>query len=177
MTLRRGSNRVRVVSNRRKTAWNAGPGGITTRAISAPGASFVGQSIQAVGEGLTIARIRGRLSWYLTLATSVSDGFQGSFGIGIASLAAVTAGVGSVPTPITEQGSENWLYWTPLSVHGAVVSSTALGEETKETIEIDTKAMRKFPTDLAIYAILELVETGVATADLHFDSRVLAFLP
>ncbi len=176
-SFRRGSSRVHPTSNRRKTAWADGPGGTTTRAISAPGASFVGAAVQPLAEGLTVARIRGRLDWYLTLATAASDGFQGAFGIGIATVAAVTAGVASVPTPITEQSSENWLYWTPLSAHGAVVSSTALGEETKQSIEIDTKAMRKFPSELSVYAILELVESGTATADLHFDSRMLFFLP
>ena len=169
---RRRSSLVRGPAHR--TSWGDGPGGTGVRAISASGASFVGSAIQPTVEALTCIRIRGRLSWHLKSAAANGDGFAGAFAIGIASFAAVTAGVASVPTPITDRGSENWLYWAAISVHGATSGSlTAVPGALSERIEVDTKAMRRFPSDMAIYAMIDLVEIGTATADLFFDSRML----
>ena len=177
---RRGSFPVR--GQRRLTAWNDGTGGTTTTAISGNGSTFVGSAFQAVSEGLTLIRIRGYFDTRLTLATSANDGFHWAFGIGIASLAAVTAGVASVPTPLTEQGSENWLYWMSGVNRGAQAFSAGGGPGMEQAgtffrFEIDSKAMRKLPTDLSIYAIIEVVENGVATMDVMHDSRSLVKLP
>ena len=43
--------------------------------------------------------------------------------------------------------------------------------------EVDSKAMRKFPSEFSLYAAIEVVEIGVAELDVFFDSRVLVFLP
>ena len=40
-------------------------------------------------------------------------------------------------------------------------------------LEVDSKAMRKFPVEMALYAVVEIVEVGTATINFHFDSRVL----
>ena len=143
---------------------------------------FVGSALVPTVEGLTIARIRGYFEARLTLATAANDGFSGAFGIGIASAAAVALGVNGLPTPLTEQGAENWLYWQAFSVFGAQAYSAggAPGMEQHGTYfrtEIDTKAMRKFPSDLALYACAEFVEVGIATMDVWHDSRALVFLP
>jgi len=176
VAIRRGSSRARV-PQRRRSSWEEGPGGTTGLGLSGSTIQFLGSAVTPFEDGNTIVRLRGRFSWFQTLATSVGDGFQGAFGIGLATQAAVVAGTGSVPTPITEQAWDGWLYWTPLSVHGAVVSSTALGEETKQDIEVDTKAMRKWREEDALYAMLEIVEVGTATATAFFDSRILMKLP
>jgi len=162
---------------RRKSSWEPGPGGTGLTQFSTSSAFFVGSFVIPLTAGLTIVRIRGLLSFYLTTITSVGNGFQGAFGIGIASAAAVNAGIASVPTPITELDNENWLYWTVLSAHGSVPLSTSLGEETKQSIVVDTKAMRKFDDGLAIYAAAEVVELGTAVGELFFDSRALALIP
>jgi len=176
VAIRRGSSRARV-PQRRRNSWEEGPGSTTGLGVSGSTIQFLGSALQPTLDGLTLARLRGRFSWFLTLATSAGDGFQGAFGIGVATAAAVTAGTGSVPTPITEQAWDGWLYWTPLSIHGAVVSSTALGEETKQDFEVDSKAMRKLKEEDAIYAMLEIIEVGTATATAFFDSRILLKLP
>ena len=174
----RGLSRGRPVTVARQTAWGVGPGSTAASTINATGSQLVGSAITATVEGATVIRIRGEIAMYLTLATGVNDGFQGAFGIGIASLAAVTAGIGSVPTPITEQGSESWLYWAAFSIHGPVVSSTSLESgPTSQRFMVDTKAMRKLPTELVIYAALQSVEAGTATGQLFFDSRALVKLP
>jgi len=146
---------------------------VAVTALSATANQFVGSAINPLTDGLTVVRLRGRFSIYLTLATAVGDGFQGAFGIGLATAAAVAVGATAVPTPITEQQWDGWLYWTPISVHGAVVSSTALGNETKMDFEVDTKAMRKLTTEDALYSMIQVTEIGTATAEVFFDSRVL----
>ena len=174
MARSRGFRQVPVRSSpKRLTSWEEGPGGTAALGLSASTIQFLGAALTPTQDGLTQIRLRGRLSWFLTLATSAGDGFQGAFGIGKATAAAVLAGTGSVPTPITEQAWDGWLYWTPISIHGAVVSSTALGNETKQDFEIDTKAMRKLYEEDSIYAMIEIVEIGTATATMFFDSRIL----
>ena len=171
-------------SQRRLTAWALGPGGQTADTITTGAAKFVGSAIQAQVEGLTVIRIRGRLIAHLGLVTAALDGFLGAFGIGIASFAAVTAGIASVPTPLTESDSENWLYWTPIQLIGTQIGTATLNPIGTQmatvgsvNLEVDTKAMRKFPSDLAIYAAMEFTEIGAATAGLEFDSRALVKLP
>ena len=164
-------------SSRRQTGWSVGPGDELATTITAAGSTLIGTAIVATTDGTTIVRIRGFLRAFLNNATSNGDGFQGAFGIGIASLAAVTAGVGSVSTPITEIGSDNWLFWHVLSLHAAEASEATFGDETMQDIVVDTKAMRKAPTDLAIYAAVEVVEIGTASMTMFFDSRSLAKLP
>ena len=165
-------------SSRRKTAWGLGPGSEAVTNMSSSAAGFVGGFVVPTIPGLTIARIRGRLRAFLTLGTNPGDGFAGAFGIGIATETAINAGIASVPTPINEMESENWLYWTPFYIFSPVVSSTEANSPTMDfSIEIDTKAMRKFPEDMAVYAALEVVEVGTATGQMWFESRVLALLP
>jgi len=173
----RGIPRGRVQSPRRKTSWEAGTGGTAAGAVSASTATFVGSAVAPTVFGSTVVRIRGQLDLMLILATSAGDGFQGAFGIGIATTAAVVAGIASVPTPIAEQGSENWLFWHAVSIHNPIASSTAFTRSAFQRIIIDSKAMRKFedPT-MSLYAALELVEIGTATVNIQHDSRLLLML-
>ncbi len=174
----RGFSRGQV-SSRRQTAWADGPGGTAITIRSSTGSAFVGAAIVPLVEGLTVIRIRGQLVAYLESALAVQDGLQGAFGIGIATLAAVTAGIASVPTPITEMESENWLYWTPLSLHAkTALEANDWGVASQILLEVDTKAMRKFPGEMAVYAAVEFgTSIGTATANIFFDSRALVKLP
>ena len=170
MARQRGFPRVATRGPRRQTSWGFGPGGTAVTSFTASTTAFVGSAVVPVQEGMTIVRLRGRLRTYLKTAMASGDGFQGAFGIGIAPTVGVASGVGAVPSPITEQDSENWLYWTPISIHGGV----NLQDETSMNIEVDSKAMRKFTDDeISLYAMIELIEIGAATADLFFDSRIL----
>ncbi len=133
-----------------------------------------------VTPGQTVVRIRGYFRAMLTLATVTNDGFHGAFGIGIATLAATTAGGGSVPTPITEQGSDNWLYHRYFSVQAGFPFATGADPAGNfhgfVDFEVDSKAMRKSPLETAIYASLEVTRVGTANMEVHFDSRVLVKL-
>ena len=166
--------------SRRKTSWELGPGDCTETEFSATGAAFVGMALTPTVDGLTLVRLRGRLHVFLSVSAIPGTGFCGAFGIGIATVAAVTAGAASVPTPITEQGWDGWIYWTPIQVFntGNTLSDgvNAIGATQIETV--DSKAMRKLREEDAIYAAIEFsVEEGATTVETRFDSRILAMLP
>ena len=181
----RGSRQV-AARSRRSTAWDAGTGGTGTTAITASESVFLGSAVSLVAgvSKLTVVRTRGEFLAFLTQASALDNGFRGAFGIGIASLAAVTAGIASVPTPISDAGSDNWLYHrffacvTPRALTGA----TALDVDNVNVVsaavryEVDSKAMRIMTDDQALYACVEVVEAGTALLRVSFDSRILAKL-
>ena len=163
--------------SRRSTSWGLGPGGTVLTSVSASSAGFVGSGVIATVEGLTLIRTRGRFNMFMAGAgSSDGDGMQGAFGIGIAQTVAVDAGIASVSTPITNQADENWIYWTPLSVHNGDVS-IGLSPQVQMNFEVDSKAMRKIPVDVTLYAAFELVEIGAGSVSLFFDSRILVKNP
>ena len=164
--------------HRRESSWGLGPGSSTLTSISTTTPAFLGSAIVPLDLGMTIVRIRGYLRVVLRSAAALGDNLTGAMGIGIATFAAVTAGIGSVPTPITEQDSDNWLYWTPVQVGSMATTAQwgSAGWALFET-EVDTKAMRKFPDEMAIYAAIELAtEVGTVTVNAFFDSRALLLL-
>ena len=186
MARRSGFRPARVAPSRRISAWTVGPGGTTLEpVISASTTQFVGSAIQlsAGVEALTHVRLRGELLLWLQTSSVASGGYRGAFGIGIATLAAVTAGFASVPTPLTEADADNWLYHRFFSlVSGGVLvlADTKKGPDSdivqSTRIEVDSKAMRKMRSEDAIYAIIEVVEQGVATMNVSFNSRSLVKL-
>ena len=89
---------------------------------------------------------------------------------------AFAGGIGNVPTPITEQDWDGWLYWTPISVHVQDAADPGLGRGSTQIVEVDSKAMRKFDEGDTLMAVIELVEVGTATGDIWFDSRALFLL-
>ena len=175
---RRGSFQVGTTT-RRRTAWADGTGGTAITTITSVTPSFVGSSVVPAVEGLTIVRIRGYFRAIQTSKTTAGDGFRFAFGIGLATFAAVTAGIASVPTPLAEQDSENWLFWHAGRVQ-AITGTEADGANAFGIVfdfEIDSKAMRRFPGESALYAAIEQVETGTATMEVSHDSRLLVKLP
>jgi len=160
---------------RRPTDWFQGPGGVAVNSVSATGASFVAGTAAIQGTaGETIIRIRGRTSAVLLSATSDGDGFAGALGIGITSAAAITVGVGSVPTPITEASWDGWLWHSFVSAHSGL-SAEVGGPGCGWELEIDSKAMRKLDDPaMSIYGALEFTEIGAATMSVFFNTRVLA---
>ena len=163
---------------RRKTSWAFGPGSGSLVDVTATTAVFVGSLLAPGQEGITLARLRGRFRAQLLLVGSANDGMTGAFGIAIATTAALAAGVNSVPTPITEQSWDGWLYWAPTQLFG--VSTSVFPQENGSNLdyEVDSKAMRKMDADQSLYAIWEGdSETGTVTQRMIFDSRVLFMLP
>ncbi len=166
--------RNQIRSPRRRTEWFAGVGSQAATALSGVGSTLLGNSIVTTFGEETLVRTRGLLSIVMKTAASVGEGFLGAVGIGIVSTAALTAGVASVPTPVTEVSWDGWLWHTFFALH----ESLGGGGEHVLQIPIDSKAMRKLETDMSFYAVVEVgVEIGTATADVFLDTRMLAKLP
>ena len=115
-------------------------------------------------------------------ATNLEDGFFGAFGIGLARSPAFDAGVASLPTPISEEFQDNWLYHRYLtSLSQGAISAAGVsisgGQQDATTaairFEVDSKAMRKMNIGDVIYAAVEFTLAGSATAAWSFNSRML----
>jgi len=148
----------------------------------------VGSSSQLAGvfvatlvDGLTLIRTRGDFLCYLRSAGAVGNGFHGAFGIAKATFPAISAGVASIPTPIMEEDWDGWLfhkYFTILApgpIAVATAAQEALQGATAQALrfEVDSKAMRKSDVNEAFYAVVEVIEIGVADMDWAFNSRML----
>ena len=163
---------------RRRVGWDDGTGGVPAQAVTGSTVAFVGNAVSVLTDGTTLVRTRGQLDVFLAGYSAAGDGYQGAFGIGVTTLAAVTVGITAVPTPITEQTWDGWLYWTPISVHGgeATAGDKDFGPAHQRTI-VDSKAMRKLKEDQSLFAVWEVTEIGTATAHIFWDSRCLYKLP
>jgi len=171
-------------SSRRLTAWSEGVGGTAETAVTSVTPQFLGDSLEPGIPGLTLIRLRGELLISLTQASAAKDGMIGAVAIGIATKAAILAGVVSVPTPITEQDSENWLWYQAFAVVcptiGTGVSDGVSSASTSASfrVTIDSKAMRKLPEEMALYAMIEVgSELGAAAVSVFLDTRALFKLP
>ena len=180
----RGSTSLRR-SVRHRSSWEVGPqtsGGGAPQAIGASVAQAAGTGMVALVDGITLIRTRGELLMWLVTANAAGDGYHGAFGIAKATAAAFTSGIASVPTPITEDSWDGWLYHRFFSIHsvGAIGVSTAADEQNQSNnvtaalrIEVDSKAMRKIDIDEVFYAAIEVTEHGTADMEWAFNSRTL----
>ncbi len=173
MARRSGFSRGRPSSSGVSRQWNAGTGGTAVTTVSGTSQGFLGSAVQPTADELTVMRTRGLLDLFVSGApSSDGDGFFGAVGIGVTSAAAVATGIGSVPTPLRDVGWMGWLWHSFVSVHWQDVSQ-AVGNAAHLRIEMDSKAMRKFGPDSALYCAFDLVEIGTASVDVFFDSRIL----
>ncbi len=172
-------------SQRHRPTWGVGP---QTNNIGGPQAlsstiAQLGTTISTPAiDALTLIRTRGEFVGWLTAATAGSDGFHGAMGIAKATTAALVAGVASVPTPLTEDAWEGWLYhrYFALLAGGTIASATAAqqADQVNPTsasirLEVDSKAMRKINTDESFFVVTEVVEHGTASMQWTFNSRLL----
>ena len=173
MARRRGfTQTVRV---RKSRDWGLGPGSEDGTAITATGSTLIGAGVAPLGaQELTVARIRGLLTANIFSTAANGDGFFGAFGIGKVPVTAFAAGIGSVPTPITEIDWDGWLYHTFIDVRrGAASLTNGMGFQ---RVEIDSKAMRKLDSQEVIYGVLEVKEVGTVEMRVFFNTRALFLL-
>ena len=169
-----GVSRPRVQGPKRLTQWGLGVGGTGVTGFSASSAAFLGSGVTFGASG-TVVRIRGSLSAFLASYTSAGDGYHCAAGIGVVSSAAFTAGIASVPTPLTEGAWDGWMWHRFFDVHGSLAAgSTSVGVVNSGVdIEVDTKAMRKVSDEMTVFAAVEVVEIGAASMNMFFDIRLL----
>ena len=162
-------------SGRRLTEWAQGPAELTAASVTSNTTAVWTTATEAL-EQLTIVRLRGELTVFIEVATSVGDGFLNfSVGIGVASIDAISAGAGSLPTP---DGDDDWGGWIWHSKHGALVSlettEVARGPMGAIRETIDSKAMRKMSRNEGLFGSIQFAgEVGTATARFNADTRML----
>jgi len=153
---------------RRRTHWTDIAGAAT---IVSSGSSLLATSV-ASHEGETIVRIRGLVTLVGSIFTADGDGFFGAFGVGVVTTAAATAGVTSIPTPITEGGWDGWMLHNYLAIErGETGVSDGAGFH---RVVLDSKAMRKLNEDESLVFVWEGTETGTVTAAIQFRARILS---
>ena len=163
---------------RRKTSWDSGPGGTTIGVLSAGGLGVIGSVQQATTDGLTLVRLRGQLTMWLQAATAAGDGFTGAFGIGIAEQNALAIGSTAIPSPVTDRDWDGWIFWHPVQLFAGVAAETfGNAGSPVDRVIVDSKSMRKLDIGDGLFAVVELVLEGAATAEFTFDSRALLKLP
>ena len=166
---------------KRRKGWELGPGDAGRQVVLASATAVIAVSgAQLLQDGLTLLRTRGSLTFLLTGTGSIADGLSGAIGMGIVRLPAFNVGVTAVPTPITEQDWDGWLWWHAFSMR-SVTSTIADGANAagiSDRVIIDTKAMRKLDEDDVLYFAIETVdEVSTAVLQWHIDTRVLLALP
>jgi len=176
---RSGFNRGNARS-RRRTGWEEGPGSSSVAAaFSASGSAILGAGLVALADGLTVARIRGNMELVLNSATAALSGYHGAVGIGKTTSEAFTVGITALPTPLTDADWDGWMWHSFYDLH-AVTGAASDGVNAVSNylrIPVDSKAMRKFDLSDTLFVVTEVIEVGVATMSIHFDSRILLFLP
>ena len=186
MARSRGGLRVQTTRRpNRLTGWDIGPGGTSSVSVSSSSSVFLGSFVFPSQDGFTVIRTRGEFLALLTSAAGQDNGFTGAFGIGKATTQAISAGAASVPTPITEEEWDGWLYhrYFSLTASSIIDGSAAADHDFINVntamlrLEVDSKAMRKLATEDGLFAIIEVVESGTAVMLVHFNCRMLFKLP
>ena len=165
-------------SARRATAWSQGPADVGGGA-SASGSSLWSASVTPAVEGLTLIRTRGIFSVTQATAGVALDGFFGAIGIQMITAEAAAIGITAIPTPLDDENWDGWLFHQYFDVRSAT-ATFADGVNSGGVfarIEIDSKAMRKFPGGSVLVGVTEVVESGTATIETHGSTRMLFKLP
>ena len=160
---------------RRKTVWSVGPQEVDRNLTSSTAVLWSAGVVLAAAQEATIVRIRGLVSATLLASAATGDGFFGAYGIGIVTTAAFTAGIASVPTPLTEEDWDGWMWHTYFDIR-APTATIADGVNAVGAVNrtvIDSKAMRKFTGDMTLFGATEVVESGTSNVEIQGQTRVL----
>ncbi len=151
---RRGS------SQRRPTFWE----GATFQALpSIAGAPATVSTLvtEALLENVpepTVVRIRGS---YVYSETAIDGTAACAMGIMLVDKAALAVGIGSLPTPLADIGSD-WIWWDIFGLDN--VGTVAADPVRTGSRMIDSKAMRKVKMNEQLVLITEVVALGAAAA-------------
>ena len=164
-------------SQRRRVGWSDGPGDISTfAAVTASSVAIVGNGAIALGDGITVVRIRGILQLILTAASAPLDGFTGAFGICVVTEDAFAVGVTAVPDPVDDVGWDGWMWHSFYSLIQPIAFAAQSAATSNQTLVIDTKAMRKLHASDVIILVGEHLESGTAAMIVVGGSRALTKL-
>ena len=137
---------------RRATQWLGSALGTDVIALAA-GASTIDQTFAFV-EPATIVRTRGSI-WVTSDQVATTEHPFGALGVAVVTDQAAAAGVASVPTPITENDSDDWLLWTPFAQSVRFASGIGFDSQAFSRFDFDSKAMRKVDDNSTAVVMIE----------------------
>ncbi len=108
---------------------------------------------------VTVRRIRGRLM-VGSDQVAASEDQLGALGAGIFSATAITAGVASLPDPVTDVGSDVWQLYVHIGQNVQFLTAAGIRPDFLWAYEFDSKAMRRIPEG---YGIAFVVANASAT--------------
>ena len=167
--------RVGRTSVRRPTFWT----GFQTSEIvlNAGGpASFLVVITEAALENVpnpTLIRSRGEWSASMTVSTDAAAVVVGA-GLAVVDSRAATAGVASLPRPLLESDSDDWLWWGVMYLKNSVAGLTDIMPSRSK--ELDSKAMRKIGSNEVVVAVFEAFDptaTAIVTTQVQMSARIL----
>ena len=163
------------VRSRRSKDWAFGPSAVD-QTLNATGSLIWSIGVQTVLGELTIIRTRGIVNVTQNVGSAAQDGMAGAHGIALVTTQAFTAGVVSIPTPVSENEWDGWLWHSFFDVR-VITATIADGVNAMSVIDrqvIDSKAMRKgFDESMTLVGVTEVVEGGTASIEIHANTRVL----
>ncbi len=146
MGLRRGQ--------RRATEW-IGSADSTAVSSLAAGAGVLNQSFAFSAEPATVVRTRGSL-WVASDQVAATEEPFGALGFIVVRDAAFSAGVASIPTPITEEGDDGWFLWQAFLASFQAGGGTYTGDVNQYVrYDFDSKAQRKVQDGDTVVVMLE----------------------
>ena len=167
-------NPVRPRSGRRRaTDWELGFVSTSATNVAAGAAVLVGSISAALLDPEapgTIIRTRGRVM-ILSDNAAAGENQIGAMGISLVSDQARSAGIASIPSPVSQATWDGWFVFKTL-YNGHKIAGTNL-VVSAATFEIDSKAMRKFEGDQAIVLVVENANVVDHSFDFFADIRFL----
>ncbi len=155
MARRRATGRFPALrqGQRRETVWLDVAASDNT--LAASGTQVLINSLNATALALrpfTVVRTRG--TWLVTSdQNAATESYFGNLGYAVVSQQAEAIGIGAIPTPATERGSD--LFFVLETWPGFLRFGSAIGSHSEMPREYDSRAMRKVNDDQDIVVVIE----------------------
>jgi len=149
---RRGGTTV-VAGHRRLTQWFRAAD-VNTSVTLAASTAVLDQSLAGITEPITAVRCRGSI-WVGSDQEASEEIWLGAVGMAVVTDQALAAGVGSVPTPITDKDSDSWIMHRYFSGKFLIASGVGIESQGYFEFEFDSKAMRKIPEGSTLIWVVE----------------------
>ncbi len=163
MPARRGFSRGGVKPPQRQIGNFATCGeAIITFGASLRGTALGTVSLLTIVAAGTLVRSRGMLTAAVQASGSNQNTIVGVLGIIVVSVEAFTAGLASIPTPITDSGRP-WVVWQPFGLYadGTTLGEAATLSATSEAF--DSRGMRKLKANDVLAVVFEACQGDATT--------------
>ena len=120
----------------------------------------------------TWARTRGEVT--VKPASYVADvDIDGAFGMCIVSSDAFAVGITAIPGPFSDAGWDGWFMWRSFARHFEFASGIGIESFASWPFEVDSKAMRKIPSE---GVMVEIAESRAGAFEIAMHTRGLLLL-